>query len=87
MRIGIFIDSQALDEFVEQVRHGQARRDSSSAWAPQIFGLDALTALAVAGTRGPGHRLSGPRSSRPIPRHPMVLAIQALTTQAATGAG
>jgi 5,10-methylenetetrahydromethanopterin reductase len=55
-----------------------------SAWLPQIFGIDALTAVAVAGREVPGITL-GTAVVPTWPRHPMVLAGQALTTQAATG--
>jgi F420-dependent oxidoreductase-like protein len=49
---------------------------------PQIFGLDALTALAVAGSQVPVIEL-GTAVVPTYPRHPMVLAAQALTTAAA----
>jgi F420-dependent oxidoreductase-like protein len=51
---------------------------------PQIFGLDALTALAVAGAEVPGIEL-GTAVIPTYPRHPMMLAAQALTTQSAIG--
>ena len=55
----------------------------SAAWASQIFGHDALTALAVAGAAVPGIDLG--TAVVPIyPRHPQVLAAQALTVQSAT---
>jgi 5,10-methylenetetrahydromethanopterin reductase len=51
----------------------------SSAWMANIFGLDALTALAVA-----GHGIAGLEIGTAVvptyPRHPAVLAQQALTT-------
>jgi F420-dependent oxidoreductase-like protein len=51
----------------------------SSAWMANIFGLDALTALAVA-----GHGIAGIEIGTAVvptyPRHPAVLAQQALTT-------
>ncbi len=83
MRVGVFIGTQALDEFVSDVRSA-ADAGFASAWAPQIFGLDALTALAVAGREVPGIEL-GTAVVPTYPRHPMTLAIHALTTQAATG--
>lgn len=83
VRIGIFIDAQDVDSFVERVR---TTKDAGfpSAWAPQIFGLDALTALAVAGREVPDIAL-GTAVVPTYPRHPMTLGIQALTTQVATG--
>ena len=49
-----------------------------------IFGLDALTALAVAGSQVPGIEL-GTAVVPTYPRHPAVLAQQALTTATAVG--
>jgi F420-dependent oxidoreductase-like protein len=49
-----------------------------------LFGLDALTALAVAGSRVPGIEL-GTAVVPTYPRHPGALAQQALTVQAALG--
>ena len=46
-------------------------------WAPQIFGHDALTALAIVGREVP--RIEVGTSVVPtFPRHPMMLAQQAL---------
>ena len=56
----------------------------SSAWMSNIFGLDALTALAVAGSQVPGIEL-GTAVVPTYPRHPVALAQQALTVAAATG--
>ncbi|MHB8669811.1 MAG: LLM class F420-dependent oxidoreductase [Acidimicrobiales bacterium] len=56
----------------------------ASVWLPQTFGLDALTAWAAVGREVPGIEL-GTAVVPTYPRHPMVLAGQALTTQAATG--
>jgi F420-dependent oxidoreductase-like protein len=55
-----------------------------SVWMSQIFGFDALTALAVVGREVPGIQL-GTGVVPTYPRHPMVLASQALTVQSATG--
>jgi F420-dependent oxidoreductase-like protein len=51
----------------------------SSAWMANIFGLDALTALAVAGSGISGIEI-GTAVVPTYPRHPAVLAQQALTT-------
>ncbi len=86
MRIGLFIGSlgaaDSLEGQIQQVV--DAERDGfDSLWSAQILGVDALTLFA----------LSGPRTSRiemgtgvvpTYPRHPMALAQQALTTNAAT---
>ena len=49
-----------------------------------IFGLEALTALAVAGSHVPGIEL-GTAVVPTYPRHPAVLAQQALTAALAVG--
>ena len=56
----------------------------ASAWISNIFGLEALTALAVAGRQVPGIEL-GTAVVPTYPRHPAVLAQQALTTDVALG--
>jgi len=56
----------------------------ASAWMSNIFGLDALTALAVAGSQVPGIEL-GTAVVPTYPRHPAVLAQQALSTATAVG--
>ena len=53
-------------------------------WCAQIFGYDALTLLAVVGREVGGIEL-GTAVVPTYPRHPIVLAGQALTTQAAVG--
>jgi F420-dependent oxidoreductase-like protein len=87
MKIGVAVGDvrgpATLEELVGQV---QAAADAglSTAWAAQGFGWDALTALAVAGGRVPGIGLG--TAVVPVPqRHPLVLAGQALSVQAATG--
>ncbi len=83
VRIGVFVGTQRLDEFVGEVR-AAADAGFASAWAPQIFGLDALNALAIAGREVPGIEL-GTAVVPTYPRHPTALATQALTTQSACG--
>lgn len=56
----------------------------ASVWLSNIFGLDALTALTVAGGQVPGIEL-GTAVIPTYPRHPAALAQQALTAAAATG--
>ncbi|WP_345458243.1 LLM class F420-dependent oxidoreductase [Actinoallomurus oryzae] len=72
-----------LEQLTGQVR-AAADAGFGTAWAAQAFGWDALTALAVAGAAVPGIGLG--TAVVPIPqRHPLVLAGQALSVQAATG--
>jgi F420-dependent oxidoreductase-like protein len=53
-------------------------------WIPQVFGVEALTAIAVAGREIPDLEF-GTAVVPTYPRHPLVLAGQALTTSAALG--
>jgi F420-dependent oxidoreductase-like protein len=84
MRHGVIIDvSKPIDGVVEQVSK-LAEQGVATAWCSQIFGYDALTLLAVVGREVPGIEL-GTAVVPTYPRHPVMLAAQALTTQAATG--
>jgi F420-dependent oxidoreductase-like protein len=86
MRIGMLVGGgpkTTIDDVVGQIRSA-ADDGFSAAWLSQIFGWDALTALAVAGREVPGIEL-GTAVIPTYPRHPMALAAQALTTSAATG--
>jgi F420-dependent oxidoreductase-like protein len=83
MRIGVFTFSQVLDDFLSDItKVNEAGFDS--AWLPQISGLDALTAIAIAAREVPRIEF-GTAVVPTYPRHPTVLAQQALTTQAASG--
>jgi len=84
MQIGLFLGSPTdLDRTVAQVRDA---RDAgfATAWLAQIFNTDALTVLAVVGREVDGIGL-GTGVVPTYPRHPMMLAGQALTVQAASG--
>jgi 5,10-methylenetetrahydromethanopterin reductase len=81
MRIGISLGEPsgpaALTDLSEQIRRA-ADDGFASAWLLNIFGLDALTALAVAG-HGTGGIELGTAVVPTYPRHPAALAQQALT--------
>ena len=84
MRFGITIDVSApLPAVIEEV---DRLRDSGfdTAAASQIFGYDALTLLAVVGAHVPDIELMTAVVPT-YPRHPIMLAAQALTVQSATG--
>src|SRR2546423_13528921 len=84
MRYGVMLDtSGSIDEVIKEARWA-AGGGLSSVWSPKIFGYDALTLLAVVGREVPGIEL-GTAVVPTYPRHPIVLAGQALTAQAATG--
>jgi F420-dependent oxidoreductase-like protein len=86
MRIGAFFRSVELESFHALVDWAADLRAAGfqSAWLPQSSGYDALTALAVIGDRVDGIEL-GTAVVPTYPRHPAVMAVQALTTQAAIG--
>jgi len=83
LRIGTMIDvSKSVPRVVDEVR-GFAEAGFDHAFTSQIFGHDALTLLATVGAQVPGIGLG--TGVVPIyPRHPMMLAQQALTVQSAT---
>lgn len=90
MRIGLVVGGVASleaqvktqEEQVQQVV--QAEEDGfESFWLAQIFGADALTILALAGAKTSRIEL-GTGVIPTYPRHPFVLAQQALTVQAAS---
>ncbi len=75
----------ALTRLADQLR--QAADDGfASAWMANIFGLEALTSLAVAGSHVPGIAV-GTAVVPTYPRHPAVLAQQAMTAALALGPG
>lgn len=86
MRIGVFfptVEQGTLDEMVTRL-DAVRTRGLASAWFPQSRGFDALTALAVIGREVPDIEL-GTSVVPTYPRHPVMLAAQALTTNAAVG--
>ncbi|MBF6348154.1 LLM class F420-dependent oxidoreductase [Nocardia flavorosea] len=89
MRIGILLSersgSDALRLLTDDLRR-TADEGFVSAWMSHIFGVDALTALAVAGSQVPDIEL-GTAVVPTYPRHPGALAQQARTTALAVGPG
>lgn len=85
MRIGIFssVVDGPLDGIVADAATAE-REGFASYWVPQIFGPDALTVLALVGREVPRIEL-GTSVVPTYPRHPMMLAQQALTTNGASG--
>ncbi|HQV58213.1 MAG TPA: LLM class F420-dependent oxidoreductase [Ilumatobacteraceae bacterium] len=86
MRIGT-MSEKVNDSTIEAVL-GEAteahERGLDTLWVPQIFGHDSLTVLAIVGREVPDIEL-GTAVVPTYPRHPMMLAQQALTVQAAIG--
>ncbi len=87
MRIGTMVaepsGTDALTKVTDDIK-AAADDGYASAWMSNIFGLEALTTLAVAGSRVPGIEL-GTAVVPTYPRHPAVLAQQALTASLAVG--
>ena len=88
MRIGIIAnlsggDTPSLDTLIEQIAT-RARERFATVWMAHIRGEDTLITLALAGRNAPDVELG----TAVIPiytRHPLLMAQQALTTQAAVG--
>ena len=86
MRIGYFggtINDGTIDDVVDEARAAEAA-GYASYWAPQIFGHDALTVLGIVGREVPRIEL-GTSVVPTYPRHPMMLAQQCLSVNAASG--
>jgi len=83
MKIGIFggtVNSGTIDDVVSEAK--QAERDGfASYWAPNIFGHDALTALAIVGREVPRIEI-GTSVVPTYPRHPIAIAQQSHTVNA-----
>ncbi len=87
MRFGIFAGDVTGNGSVDAII-GEAKRAAEqgfgSLWLPQIFGADAITVAAVIGREVDGIEL-GTAVVPTYPRHPMMLAQQALTANVITG--
>src|SRR3954447_26831267 len=82
MKIGVGVGGRTIDDLVEQARR-VADDGFTSAWTANIFGLDAITALAIVGREVPGLHV-GTAVTPTFPRHPHALAQQAITAWDAT---
>jgi F420-dependent oxidoreductase-like protein len=86
MRIGLLSQANtagSVDDVIEEAR--TAERDGFAGfWVTQIFSHEALTLLALVGREVPRLEL-GTAVLPTYPRHPMLLAQQALTVQSASG--
>ena len=84
MRIGVMFDTERpFDDVVSQVAD-LAESGIEVAWSSQIFAYDALTTLAAVSREVPSIHF-GTAVVPTYPRHPVMLAAQALTVQAASG--
>lgn len=83
MDIGIFTQSDDIDDLVSQAKR-IAADGFATMWIPQIFGADAITALAVVAREVPDLRF-GTAVVPTYPRHPAMLAAQAKTLSSISG--
>ncbi|MFI5306199.1 MAG: TIGR03564 family F420-dependent LLM class oxidoreductase [Polyangiales bacterium] len=86
MKIGIGVREPGKAGFaglIAEVKRAEAA-GFASAWFANIFGLDALTAIAMCGRETTRIEL-GTAVVPTYPRHPFAMAQQAMTTQLATG--
>jgi F420-dependent oxidoreductase-like protein len=89
MRIGIQggLSGRSANRVDELIATGRGASEAGlDLWVPQLTDLDALTALAVVGHELPDLR-TGTGVVPTYTRHPIVMALQALTVQAASGGG
>ena len=82
MHIGFGIGGRTVDQLVTQAKRA-AEDGFTSLWTANIFGLDAITALAIAGREVPGVHV-GTAVTPTFPRHPHAMAQQAITAWQAT---
>jgi F420-dependent oxidoreductase-like protein len=83
MRIGLGVGGATVTAVVDDVRQA-AEEGFASAWLSNIFGLDAITAVAVAGREVTGIDI-GTAVVPTFPRHPFAMAQQAITAHDACG--
>ena len=85
MKIGTMLGATSpggLDDLINTARQVEAA-GLDNIWLANIFGLDAITSLAIIGREVPRIGL-GTAVTPTYPRHPTAIAQQALTTAAAT---
>ena len=87
MKIGITVglgsrSESTVDGIVQRVADAE-QRGFASAWSTNAFGFDAMTALAAAARQSANIEL-GTAVVPTYPRHPVVMAQQALTVQSAS---
>ncbi len=83
MKFSLFTFAESTDKLVSLAAEAKDQ-GFETIWIPQIFGIDALTAIAVAGSQVPDITF-GTSVIPTYPRHPQMLAQQALTVTQAIG--
>ncbi|MEU6796137.1 TIGR03564 family F420-dependent LLM class oxidoreductase [Nonomuraea wenchangensis] len=86
MRLGIYLNTHGtdLDTLLTTLRTA-ARSGLTSAFLSQLTSLDAITTAALGARETPGIREAGTAVVPTYGRHPLALAIQAMTAQAVSG--
>ncbi|MFF0770720.1 TIGR03564 family F420-dependent LLM class oxidoreductase [Nonomuraea wenchangensis] len=86
MRLGIYLNTHGtdLDTLLTTFRTA-ARSGLTSAFLSQLTSLDAITAAALGARETPGIREAGTAVVPTYSRHPLALAVQAMTAQAVSG--
>ncbi len=83
VNIGLFAFNDSVDSLIANATEAR-EQGFGSLWIPQVFGPDTLTAIAVAGRQVPD--ITFATAVVPTyPRHPQMLAQQALTVNQAIG--
>lgn len=83
MKYSVFSFAESTDKLVSLASEANDQ-GFDTIWLPQIFGIDALTAIAVAGSQVPDIKF-GTSVIPTYPRHPQMLAQQALTVTQTIG--
>ncbi|MEM7411310.1 MAG: TIGR03564 family F420-dependent LLM class oxidoreductase [Myxococcota bacterium] len=87
MRIGVMVGGSAqrldVEALIQRARELEAR-GFATIWIPHVFGMDAVTAAAVVGRETERIEI-GTAVVPTYPRHPTVMAQQALTAASASG--
>jgi F420-dependent oxidoreductase-like protein len=85
MRIGVYLNSGGADVDTLLDKVGAAKRAGfGSAFFSQLTSWDSISVAALAGRQTPGIEV-GTAVVQTYPRHPLALAVQALTAQAISG--
>jgi F420-dependent oxidoreductase-like protein len=83
VELSLFFSADSTDDFISRAEQAKSQ-GFKTIWTPQIFGIDALTTIAVAGSNVADISF-GTAVIPTYPRHPMMLAQQALTVTQTIG--
>jgi F420-dependent oxidoreductase-like protein len=83
MRIGIFTFPSTIDSYIDSCK-AAAKEGFQTVWSPQVSGLDTMQLIGIAAREVPDIEFATAVVPT-FPRHPLVMAQQALTTASASG--